>query len=174
MKIKVKNFSSVVIGDYPTHENLSSQITPILENYSGGIGHTNLKCIHTEWNWGSDIFEIQNFKTFIMNETFKNFDTKLVGSSQTTLECSNFWANIYRKGEYSESHHHIPYNISFVYFLKCRWSDSPFIFTDCEKRIRPKEGRYVIFPSHLKHYVPKQRNNSKRITLSGNIKIHTK
>ena len=43
--------------------------------------------------------------------------------------------------------------------------------TDFKEKIRPKEGRYLIFPAHLKHHVPKHRYKDTRITLSGNFSV---
>ena len=87
------------------------------------------------------------------------------------IQCLNFWANVYEKGDYAESHDHKPHDFSFAYFLKSKWYDSPLVFTESGKRIRPKEGKYVIFPSYLLHHVPKNRYNHQRITLSGNLLI---
>ena len=49
--------------------------------------------------------------------------------------------------------------------------DIALVFSDSGKRIRPKEGKYVIFPGYLKHHVPKHRYTDTRITLSGNFTI---
>ena len=55
--------------------------------------------------------------------------------------------------------------------MKSTWYDSPLVFTDSGKRIRPKEGRFVAFPAYLLHHVPKHRYKDPRITLSGNLTI---
>ena len=80
--------------------------------------------------------------------------------------------HLYYKGDYAIPHCHRPNDFSFAYFVKAKWYDSPLIFVDSGKRIRPKEGRYVIFPAYLKHHVPKHRYNDTRITLSGNLTIN--
>ena len=59
----------------------------------------------------------------------------------------------------------------FAYFLKSKWYHSPFIFTHSGKKIKPKEGTYIMFPSHIKHHVHKNRFKETRITLSGNLNI---
>ena len=38
--------------------------------------------------------------------------------------------------------------------------------------VRPKEGRYIIFPSYLIHSVPKHRSKHERVTLSGNYLLN--
>ena len=84
----------------------------------------------------------------------------------------SFWANVYEKGDYAQSHCHKPNDFSFAYFVKSKWYYPPLVFTDSGKRIRSKEGRFVAFPSYLKHHVPKHRYNDTRITLSGNLLIN--
>ena len=91
------------------------------------------------------------------------------GGGRKRLKVDNFWANVYKKGDYATSHSHKPHDFSFAYFVKAKWYDSPLVFTDSGKRIRPKEGRFVCFPAYLKHHVPKHRYRDERITLSGNI-----
>ena len=43
------------------------------------------------------------------------------------------------------------------------------VFTHSKRKIRPKEGTYVIFPSHLMHHVPPNKSKEMRMTLSGNV-----
>ena len=63
---------------------------------------------------------------------------------------------------------------SFAYFLKTEWYHPPFVFTYSKKKIKPKEGTFVLFPNYIHHHVPKNRFHNTRITLSGNIIIHYK
>ena len=83
---------------------------------------------------------------------------------------SNLWANVYWKDEYAIEHDHIPWDLfSFAYCLSAKWYHPPLTFSYSGIKIRPKEGRYVIFPSHLKHHVPPQKSKNIRMTLSGNM-----
>ena len=86
---------------------------------------------------------------------------------------TDIWGNIYNKGDCTINHTHGDHSnyCSFVYFLKSKWYYSPLIFTDSGKKIRPKEGRFVIFPSNIYHHVPVHRYDNQRITLSGNVSI---
>ena len=90
----------------------------------------------------------------------------------TTLRFCNFFGNIYREGDYTMTHNHIPYYYSMVYFLKSEMNYSPLIFTQYGERIKPKEGTYVIWPSHLWHHVPKHKFKETRITLAANIALN--
>ena len=97
----------------------------------------------------------------------------MVDGERDILKVGNFLANVYEKGDYAQSHCHKPNDFSFAYFVKSKWYYPPLVFTDSGKRIRPKEGRFVAFPSYLMHHVAKHRYNDTRITLSGNIDDET-
>ena len=90
------------------------------------------------------------------------------------LDC---WGNIYRKGDYTIKHAHLPSQYSWVYFLKSKSNYSPLLFDylDQKKRriksfkVLPIESRIVLFPSFLHHRVPVHIHDETRITISGNI-----
>jgi hypothetical protein len=79
------------------------------------------------------------------------------------------WASIYKKNHYTLSHNHTPNDISFVYYLKATTNSSSLIFDSCNFQIQPQQDMLVIFPSYLKHSVPKQTDNEDRICLAGNL-----
>ena len=175
--IKVKHITPVVIGDYPFAKELKTSILPLLEDFKGGIPHdeTNVKAIHTEWDWEPENIAFRNLKAFIMEEIEKYFQPGSMSSGHRyRIKCLNFWANVYEKGDYAQSHDHKPYDYSFAYFVKSKWYYPPLVFTDSGKRIRPKEGTFDAFPAYLMHNVPTHRFNDTRITLSGNLVINGK
>ena len=172
MEIIVRHEARVLIGDYPFSDSLNKEVLSLLESGSyENIGHTNVKgSIHTEWHWGPDNIKFRNLKGFIREEAERFFKPGArSGGKRDWLTIAAFWANVYKKGDYAQSHSHKPHSFSFAYFVKAKWYDSPLILTDSGKRVRPKEGRYVIFPGYLMHHVPKHRFNDERITLSGNF-----
>ena len=57
---------------------------------------------------------------------------------------------------------------AFVYFVNSPKGSSPLVFTTSGKRIKPEEGKILIFPPQLFHHVPKNKCDG-RITLSGNV-----
>ena len=94
----------------------------------------------------------------------------------TNCQCYLLWVliivTIYHHYDYTISHDHVGVDIlSFAYFLKTEWYHPPFVFTWSGKKIKPKEGTFIIFPSHLKHHVPENKSEETRITLSGNISL---
>ena len=167
--MKIKHVAEIFVGDYQFADSLNQEVLHQLK-YAKDHGQTNVKgSLHTGWDWLPDNQKFKNFKSFILNETQKRFDTRLIGCDQDSYgTMSNFWGNVYKKGDYAQTHSHLHYHYSFAYFVKAKWYDSPLVFTDSGKKVRPKEGRYVIFPAYLRHHVPKHRYNRERITLSGN------
>ena len=171
-KIRIKNYTEIFVADYPFHKELREEIVPILEKYPDKQGmKTNVKATHTEWDWYSDNPRIKRLKECILSQAGSWCEYNGIGERNPALHFVNFWGNVYRKGNYTQEHNHLPAQYSVVYFLKTKWYDSPLVMTDFKEKIRPKEGRYVIFPGHLRHHVPKHRYKDVRITLSGNLLI---
>ena len=178
-KIRVKSYSDVCIGEYPLHKQLKDELVPLLEKYPDKQGRqTNVIATMTEWDWNPENVRLKRLKNNIIEFINYNCNNQEVRSVEDTIPVKYFvndlWGNIYRKGDYTNEHKHLPNIFSFVYFLKSKWYHSPLVFSDSGEKIRPTEGTFVIFPSHLKHLVPKHRYRETRITLSGNILIGKK
>ena len=171
--MKVVQSSDILIGDYFFHEELKSEVLDLLKvAYSISREHSNVKAFHTDWDWEPENLKIRNVKAFILSEIEKFYEPgKVSDGTPYRVRYKSFWANVYHKGDYAQSHCHKPFHYSVAYFLKCKWYDSPLVFTESGKRVRPKEGRFVAFPAHMKHHVPKHRYNDTRITLSANFCI---
>ena len=172
--ISVKHKAFIIKGEYQFFDKVKSEVLRLLKACNT-IPHnsSNVKAsTHTEWDWEPDNITFRNLKETIREEIEKVFQPgQCVGSPREMLECKNFWANVYKKGDYAQSHCHKPAAFSFAYFVKSKWYDSPLVFTDSGKRIRPKEGTFVAFPGYIMHHVPKHRYNDTRITISGNLDI---
>ena len=173
--ISVKHKDRILVGDYQFADKVKSEVLSLLK-FCNPISqdNTNVKAsIHTEWDWEPDNITFRNLKSYIREEIEKQFKPgAMIGTGERPLiKCRNFWANVYEKGDYAQSHCHKPSDYSFAYFVKAKWYYPPLIFTDSGKRIRPKEGTFVAFPSYLMHHVPRHRYNDTRITLSGNLDI---
>ena len=172
--ISVKHKDDILVGDYQFKDKVKEQVLSCL-NHCNPIPqyNSNVKAsIHTEWEWEPDNITFRNLKGFVREEIERYYKPGSMSTGERGfLECVGFWANVYEKGDYAQSHCHKPNNYSFAYFVKAEWYHSPLIFTYSGKRIRPKEGRYVAFPSYLRHHVPKHRYNGTRVTLSGNLRV---
>ena len=170
--ISVKHKAVIIKGEYQFADKVKREVLSLLRT-ANNIGHTNVKAFHTEWDWEPDNITFRNLKSFIREEIEKYYHPGVMTAGRRDwLQVGNFWANVYEKGDYAQSHCHKPNDFSFAYFVKSNWYHSPLIFTDSGKKIRPKEGRFVAFPSYLKHHVPKHRYGGSRVTLSGNFQIN--
>ena len=172
--ISVKHKADIIKGEYQFADRVKSEVLSLLKVCNPiPQNNSNVKAsIHTVWDWELDNITFRNLKAYIREEIEKYY--KPGGTSSGTREYlidKNFWANVYEKGDYAQSHCHKPYDFSFAYFVKSNWYDSPLVFSDSGKRIRPKEGTFVAFPAYLMHHVPQHRYNDTRITLSGNFTI---
>ena len=173
--VSVKNDALILVGNYQFADKVKSEVLSLLK-FCNPIpqNNSNVKAsIHTEWDWEPGNITFRNLKSFIREEIERHFQPgSMSGGGRPRLMCKNFWANVYEKGDYAEPHNHKSHDYSFAYFVKSKWYDSPLIFTDSRKRIRPKEGKFVIFPAYLYHHVPKHRYDDTRITLSGNLMLN--
>ena len=169
--MKIKHNANITVEDYPFHKMLADELVPLLENYEDKQNRTsNVKATMTDWYITTP--QIERLRKFILNEITSKIDAsiKMIGDIKPFIpRFRDIWANVYRKGDYAVSHRHQPAVYSFVYFLKSRWFYSPLVFDDYGQKIRPINGRYIIFPSYLRHSVPKHRYDDSRITLSGNV-----
>ena len=172
--ISIKHKTPIIIGDYQFADKVKEQVSSLLNGnvYSISRDDTNVKAFHTEWKWQPDNITFRNLKSYIREEIEKHYKPgSMSGGPRDSLKVGNFWANVYKKGDYAQTHSHKPNDFSFAYFVKTEWYYPPLVFSDSGKRIRPKEGTFVIFPAYLMHHVPKHRYNDTRITLSGNFHI---
>tara|TARA_Y100001963_G_C6726292_1_gene421620 strand:+ start:746 stop:1330 length:585 start_codon:yes stop_codon:yes gene_type:complete len=172
----IKEHSLVYITDYPFSSALKKSLVDELEKEKDVIDReSNVKATMTSWNYAPNNPYIIQFKKWILNE-IKNFYNEGCFDPNFKFEpyFFNFWGNIYRKGDHTVTHNHFPSFFSISYFLKTKWYHSPFIFTNSKRKIRPKEGRIIIFPAHMYHHVPIHRFNDTRITLSGNVDLKGK
>ena len=78
------------------------------------------------------------------------------------------WFSGYDKGDYTKLHAHHPRTFSFVYYIQCPKGSSPLVFPTSGRKIKAEEGKILIFPGHVHHYVPKNKCVG-RIALAGNL-----
>tara|TARA_B100000902_G_C26846846_1_gene686167 strand:- start:52 stop:594 length:543 start_codon:yes stop_codon:yes gene_type:complete len=155
---------------HPYYESLNKKI--ILESLEynwfgcdrirmGGGGLTNVKALQTPPS------SICSPSVKIINEWVLDL---LVNDSHSTmpLTCHSSWVAKYNRGDYTLSHLHTPAAYGYVYFVKSPKGSSPLVFTTSGKKIKPEEGKVVIFPGNMNHHVPKNRCDD-RIVVAGNI-----
>ena len=171
----VKSDNFVIRGEYPFHKQLKEELLPLLKNYPDQQNRsTNVQATMTEYKWDPKSDRLKRLKECIIAEAYSHEicqDLKITCSFK--LEVDEFWANIYNKGDYTNVHNHLGFEsgFGFVYFLKTKWYHPSLVFSESGKKMKSKEGTYIIFPKNLMHHVPKNRFDETRITLSGNLII---
>ena len=152
------NSEARIIDGYVGHWSLKRDLVRFLQNHHDVQNReTNVKATMTDWTMTKHSQPIDDLKKFML-------------SSTNSKQVSDFWGNIYRKGDYTIKHDHKPHKYSVVYFLKSEPNFPPLIFDDGSSSIiKPLEGRIVIFPASLRHSVPPHFSDETRITLAANI-----
>ena len=156
----------IIIEKHPYYESLNKKLledesiadyNPLNNSYQNGdtasfsAPTTNSKSIELIISWIRGL--IINHYPYLKWEQVKREDT---------------WFVRYKVGEETKPHDHHPSLYSWVYFVNCPKGSSPFVFTNSGKRIKSEEGKVLIFPSIVKHHVPKSRCGN-RVVLVGNL-----
>ena len=132
---------------------------------------TNVKADMTSW---------------FMHETDKDFEiiaNKAIeiahdnSPSAVALATYDCWGAVYKKGDWSKNHDHWPQIWSWVYNVECCDDCAPLVFHDRRDDVhsdhayflKPKSGRFTMFPGWIKHSVPKHDCDHDRIIVAGNI-----
>ena len=132
---------------------------------------TNVKAIMTSYEiWNeTDLFNpLLDRILYITNTLFP------IEDNDWEYDLVNCWGAIYQKENYTVPHKHLPYYLSFVYYLQST-GNTPLIFNEGNKlEVTPKDDMLIVFPSYLVHSVPKHEHNIDRICLAGNLTLKYK
>ena len=160
--MKIRQELDIIIEKHPHSKSLNKKLLLECKNCpENNSYYTNIK--------GTKLFVKDSPNcTLVLNWVVNILKNKLHSSNSEPIEYDkSMWFAKYDKGDYTKVHSHEPYALfSWVYFVNCPRGSSPLVLNG--KRIKAEEGKIVIFPSFIKHHVPK--NNCKdRITLVGNM-----
>ena len=145
------------------------------------------------YNTSNDMFHIHKDKKFekINDWAYRAVNDYIVNTKLDFSINHNYidsWFNIYKKGDYQDTHNHHNYVISAVYFLKSNPDYSPLTFrptfldqldvgktkgvnsTNGNVDYKAIPGRLVVFRSFVPHLVGKHKSNKERITLAYNFR----
>ena len=174
--ISVVHNADILVDTYQFHDSLKKEVVRLLSEGAPCIpqNNSNVKAtMHTVWDWEPNNIKLRNVKAYIREEIERHYKPGAFSDGgRKWLKSTNFWANLYEKGDYAQPHDHKPSAFSFAYFLKSEDDHAAFVFTDSGYKIIPKEGTFVAFPAYLKHHVEEHKADSSRITLSGNFEIN--
>ena len=174
--ISVVHNADILVDTYQFHDSLKKEVIRLLKQGAPCIPQedSNVKAsLHTIWDWEPNNIKFRNVKAYIREEIERHYKPGAMSGdpNRVWLKSTNFWANLYEKGDYGTVHNHKPNSFSFAYFLKSEDDHAVFVFSDSGHKIIPKEGTFVAFPAYLNHHVEEHKVESKRITLSGNFRI---
>ena len=117
----------------------------------------------------------------VINNHFKKYvNSKFIDSN--TLQISNIWVNVTRKGEFQNYHNHIvsgdPVRFtkySGTIYIKRPKNSGNILFTNEDLynsiEIEPEEGTIILFPSYLRHSVTPNLSKEERVSVSFNIEV---
>ena len=131
---------------------------------------TNVKAIMSSWY----IWEETNILEPLLHKVTSSINKLIPTSPDIKQSLINCWSAIYKKGHHTIPHHHVPYDISFVYYLKSNSKSSLLAFDKCNFEIQPYDDLLIIFPSYVTHSVKTQLDEEDRICIAGNISLDLK
>ena len=124
---------------------------------------TNVGAKMSDWTMKSDnITKIYEWVEYLLHDTFPDMPVD-------RYELYEAWYAKYDEGDRTKIHDHKFVPWSFVYFIKSPPGSSSLYFPTSNKEITPDEGRIVVFPGNVEHYVPENKSNG-RVVLAGNLK----
>lgn len=186
-------FSSFVMTDYLDfidNKNLTEYAYELKEKDQGVIKSNFL-------GWQSDILQDPNGQISVLVDTIlsrinstKN-DLGFLENSEVYL--NNIWININPKGSFNRPHIHPNATFSGVYYVRCKKNSGNLVFRHpsvaqqillkeetvdeyvgfnaATWTVIPEEGRLLIFPSWLEHYVEPNQDDEDRISIAINADI---
>ena len=132
---------------------------------------TNVKAIMSSYT----VWEETKILDILLNNILKTIENKIISSYLDIPAKANLndaWSAIYKKGHYTQSHHHIGnFPFSFVYYLQAA-NNTPLIFSGSTFGIYPSDDTLVVFPSTLLHEVPMHEDEIDRICVAGNVSLN--
>ena len=166
--MKIKDYCNVIIDYHPYADSLKKKL--IEESVtSGGENnqhYTNIvgkKLNVDEISKSASSRVVKEWVENLIRHKYHFSDIQKVSYDAT------MWFSYYNKDDYCKIHNHLPFCLfSFVYFVQCPRGSSPLVFETSGTRIKAEQGKVVIFPSIMKHGVPKNRCDG-RLALVGNL-----
>ena len=162
--MNVRENHLIIIDKYPYASRLNSRLLIDADSIDYSLSFkTNVQARMSKWRVENE--NLTTLEKWIYSLIKNNYDLK--GYS---LKFVDTWYARYDKNNYAYEHQHPLSWLSFVYFVKCPRGSSPLILNTSGKRIRAEEGKIVIFPSWIRHSVPKNRCDD-RVVVAGNIML---
>jgi len=89
-----------------------------------------------------------------------------------SVKYESHWVHVHNKNMSTNTHGHLPSNWSAACYLQTPERSGKICFIveelGMQAAITPEKGKYIIFPSRLKHFVTAHGNDTPRVSLSVN------
>ncbi|WP_237060144.1 TIGR02466 family protein [Microbulbifer sediminum] len=199
--IKSAFSTPILIKDWSESELINARLTEIIlsrEGISPRVQRSNIG----SWDSGKDLLEwpheeIQLLKQRIISavQEMTQSVTKGKYTPRPGDMLAHAWANVSRADSYRKIHNHESCTWSGVYYVKsdlvkvkskasgniefldprmlCISTDLPGCNFGGRSTVVPREGRMILFPNWLYHYVNQVEDNSLRICIAFNVKLET-
>ena len=123
---------------------------------------SNVKANMTSWYLHEESDVVKGLSELVVIECQKM-------SGNFKLHNSECWGNVQTFSEEVIEHTHWPFLWSWCYYAKVDKTSPPLIFPEAKQVFEPELGDLIIFPSYIKHFVPKSESENERIVVAGNI-----
>jgi hypothetical protein len=152
-----------------TLQEFNNRLAEIVRNEPDAHNRTtNVKAKMTKWNMTREYPEFKHVSDYTM-DILKDFYGKMSNLNMIT-HLATCWGGLYKRGDHTEPHTHLPGFYNFVYYVKADEGAAPLVFTDANELGVPVTPGYgVLFPSWLKHEVREHQSDEERIFITGNI-----
>lgn len=179
-------FSSSFLGGLPEidNEKIKKEIYEIKKRDSESAKKSNLG------GWQSEDISMEmcgnGLKDIVKSLTLAANNISNLYSVNWDVGLINFWANINGYKDSNLPHNHPGSIMSGCYYVDCNESSGKIVFERPDMQndyidpstessytfgtysFQPQPGHFLIFPSHLKHYVEQNMSNKERISLAFN------
>jgi uncharacterized protein (TIGR02466 family) len=180
---------------YPDHAILKKELLSILPDSLPDIGEQQVEgwpfwtkqnkigIINPIANPNTEIDQFSEWVVDQVTEFSKHYN------STASYKIDQCWANIYQKGDFQETHIHLGFDFSAVYFVSAPTGSGKLVFenpllafdmrpikTNNETELNttaavyaPVEGQLVVFRSNLRHGVYPHNSDQPRISIAFNL-----
>lgn len=187
-------FPSIVLDDFcQDFSSVQPELIDWIYRYRGKNPDSVNISNRGGWQSSANFYNEGSFQPFL-KYILDNFQNMTL-CYKSKLQFLNMWININRKGDYNIEHDHPESDISAVLWVKAPQNSGHLVFsspngfaqnsimnildseikdkTNC-KHVHyffPEEGRMIIFPSNIRHYVEMNHSDDDRISIAFNMKV---
>ena len=165
--VRTQHDLDIIVSDIPNYTHIKKDVVRIINNEIDPHGKkTNLKCHMTEW----DMTLHPCFSTIsdFACELATGY-TLLKHNNKRMFSTGACWGARYTGEEYAREHDHYPSTWSGVAFIDCPEGSGHLVFPTCNYKHKPVNGKMIVVPSYLRHYVEPSAIGVRRYIVAYNL-----